>query len=142
MVAEGVKWESTASLTMFMIGSGAVGLSSSTSIFLDKMFFLRRGCLLIIREVKFKCELVHRCTVGWSMVEDHGSSGGQKDLLTCYLPRQGGDERLGQHLQQGAKKEAFKCPIKLWNYFKIVIIKHHDYIFFFFTESAHWADAV
>ena len=38
-----MKWEAPASLMMFMIGSAAVGLSSSTSIFLDKMFYSAEG---------------------------------------------------------------------------------------------------
>ena len=39
-----------------------------------------------------------------------------------------GMKGLGNIFNKGPNKEAFKCPIKFWNYFKIVIIEHHAII--------------
>ena len=54
MVGEGVKWEATESLMMFMIGSGVVGLSSLTSIFLGKIFFSADGVFSSSKKLNLK----------------------------------------------------------------------------------------
>ena len=36
-----------------------------------------------------------------------------------------GMKNFGNSFNKGPSKEAFKCPVKFWTYFKIVIIEHH-----------------
>ena len=36
-----------------------------------------------------------------------------------------GMKNLGTFISIRPSKEAFKCPVKFWSYFKIVVIEHH-----------------